>query len=308
MRRRKSTILVAVIVTTGLLTAMAVMLARDVSSSLNLTRVACDRVRVYAQLRQGLVAGVQELVTDSNAYDSRIDSWARLDQVRVTDEQARININEASLPILEELLIEAGIERTKERAAALAAWRGDQESEQVPEEAFDYYRRGYECKRSPFESVYELELVKEFDTVPADRLETFKRLITVYGNGRININTVEADVLSVLIRGYARELNVGRRINAGGIAERVTAFPVNEEQVFVHPSQLVSRAAEILDSAELTPELTVVLQAMQGRLTSESDVFRLEALQQNAGDGYPAMGMTWVFDRVRNRVLFHHQR
>jgi hypothetical protein len=305
---KRSTILVAVIITTGLLTAMSVMLARSVSSSLNLTRVASDRVRVYSQLRNDLVDAVGELKRDKTPYDCRLDAWAQFDRVRVIDETARLNINTVSPAVLEELLIASGIGQSRERAGYIAAWRGDNQSEAVPEDAFDYYRYGYECKRAAFESVHELELVKGFDTVPLERLEALKRLITVYGNGRININTVESDVLTVLIRSCARELNVTDKLDPIAVAQRLVSFPVTEERVFVHSSLLVSRSAEIFDPADLTPALAATLRVLQSRITSESSIFRLEAGQTVPDDGYPALVMTWVFDREMDRVLFQYQQ
>lgn len=114
------------------------------------------------------------------------------------DEEAKININTAPKGILEEMLKEAGAEeRAEEIADSIIAWRDEEEN---PDED-DYYsffsEFPYYCKNGLFESKEELLLVRGIDT-DRELYNAIKDKVAVYGEGRVNLNTVGSEVLSIL--------------------------------------------------------------------------------------------------------------
>jgi len=123
------------------------------------------------------------------------------------DEQSKININTAAEDTLENLLISFGIDEDDALsiAGSIIDWR-DQDNEIASSEkgllygAEDAYYQGltpsYSCKNAVFDNIYELLLVKG---VNAYTLNKIKPYITVYGNGKVNINTASEPVLGALI-------------------------------------------------------------------------------------------------------------
>ncbi len=118
----------------------------------------------------------------------------------LVDEDRRINLNTAPVEVLQSLFRAAGVR--KEDALGLAEvvadWRDEDDKERKHgAEGFDYegFSPGYECKDGPFESVEELLLVKGM--TPA-LWATCAPTLTVYGSGKVNLNTAGAAVLSAL--------------------------------------------------------------------------------------------------------------
>ncbi len=119
------------------------------------------------------------------------------------DEERKININKANREVLERLFqITAGLEATEaqELAASIVDWRdADSELSIALGSAEDFYYRGlpapYEAKDSNFESLEEVLLVKG---MTKDVFEKTRDYITVYGDGRVNINTTSGVVLLAL--------------------------------------------------------------------------------------------------------------
>ena len=148
------------------------------------------------------------LMTDSNEYDSLDDIWAdspelfagqydensswsiigRISENSITnfgfiDEQSKLNIKSAPFRVLRRFFeYTAGLD--SEDAFMLAA-----SVEQTRIENMIAYS-------NTFQSIYELLYVPEMNQETFDSIEN---LITVYGNGKLNINTVNKNVLLALI-------------------------------------------------------------------------------------------------------------
>ncbi|MFH1847630.1 MAG: hypothetical protein ABH825_00225 [Candidatus Omnitrophota bacterium] len=122
------------------------------------------------------------------------------------DEDRLVNINLAKKETLMRLP-----DVTEAIAYNIMAWRGDTD-EGIPEESFDYSAidRNYSCKKAPFSTVDELRLVKgitpdifygidrDGDGIISDSESGLRALVTIYGDGRININTAGERVLGIL--------------------------------------------------------------------------------------------------------------
>lgn len=132
--------------------------------------------------------------------------------IKLSDEESRLNINNIGPDVLKRLFLKAGIsqDETAELVDCTLDWRGPANAHRVFGTDSSYYESldpPYRCKNLPFDSVAELMLVKGFkmeylygggETAPiAD-------LLTVYGKG-LNINTVSRDVLEAL---GANELDI----------------------------------------------------------------------------------------------------
>ncbi|MCX7661288.1 MAG: general secretion pathway protein GspK [Candidatus Omnitrophica bacterium] len=120
----------------------------------------------------------------------------------ISDEQAKLNINKVKPEILENLFLLLGLEekKSKELASSIIDWRDSDSELSIPlGSAEDNFYRWqdfpYEAKDYDFEVLEELLLVKDMDQ------ETFtkiKEYLTIYGDGRININTTDPLILRAL--------------------------------------------------------------------------------------------------------------
>ena len=119
----------------------------------------------------------------------------------VEDEERRINLNTTPAIVLERLLETTGglpPREASDTAAAIEDWR-DQDTDERQGGAERFYYQSlsdaYDCQDGPFENIEELLLVKGITP------EVYRRLapwVTVYGSGRINLNTAGPAVLRAL--------------------------------------------------------------------------------------------------------------
>ena len=121
------------------------------------------------------------------------------------DEERKLNLNTVNTDTLIRLFtakLEMD-EKVKEKEIqalvdSIEDWRDeDNDRRDLGAEKFEYLvlKKSYECKNGPFESVEELLLVKGMSP------EIFKKVrpyLTVYGSGKVNLNTASAQVLSAL--------------------------------------------------------------------------------------------------------------
>ncbi|MDZ7300439.1 MAG: general secretion pathway protein GspK [candidate division KSB1 bacterium] len=140
------------------------------------------------------------------------DSLGRKPVYGLVDENRKLNLNRMPADILLRL---PGM--NPEKVAALLDWR---DADNLPHEggAEDSYYMAlaspYPCKDGDLDFVEELALVRGFTAEDVQRLSP---LVTVYGDGRVNLNTAPAAVLEAL--GLPRELAqriVKRRRGADG--------------------------------------------------------------------------------------------
>ena len=220
-----------------ILTILAVSIAHRVSLALRLSRYQKDRTRAVYLAKAGINLAIKEIENDNNGYDSLNDGWANNENrfghiafsenknefasVSYTvkkeeeeetifgalDEESKININTASLELLAALLKECQIDSVKAEAFSLdiLVYRG---AVALPEEIRRDYEDnlGYACKRQKFTNIEELRLVRGAGGITPEKLEKLKTLITVYGDGKININTASREVLKARALATVSEL------------------------------------------------------------------------------------------------------
>ena len=119
----------------------------------------------------------------------------------VTDEESKVNLNTADVNLLMSLIrnvLNWKNEQAKKLAEAIIDWREVGESELLGFESDSYYGNleyPYPLKNNEFETLNELLLVKGVDVQVFEKLLPF---VTIYGQGKININTASIFVLEAL--------------------------------------------------------------------------------------------------------------
>jgi len=199
---------------------------------------------------------------------------------RMTDEERKLPLNTMSQPMLTRFIVSQA-ELVQDKAAALADavldWR-DEDSDAHPEGAEDFDYRGgsggYECKDAPFENVEELLLVRGMTPAVYARLAPF---LTVYGTGRLNINTADEAGLSALglsSQGIAGVLvyRLGGDGAAGTADDRLIDSPqiiIGELAPFVPDKELALLSPliqeELLDVKSTAFRITVTAPSSSGR-------------------------------------------
>ncbi len=166
------------------------------------------------------------------------------------DEGAKININHADADVWDRLLrMTSSMDEDdiKQLSYAIVDWRDKDSVYQHPQygaEDKDYQGMDfpYEAKDGDFELIDELLLVRGMDW------ETFisiKDLVTVYGDGRVNINTASETVLQVLGLG-------------GKLVEDILAFRQGVDMIegteddffFPSPAEIVPQIASVMPLEE----------------------------------------------------------
>ena len=181
MSRKQGSVLIVTLLATALLSSVAIAQATHVSLELKWANRLQESRQAWALAWTGVQAAAQELALDPTPnWDAPKENWGQVSQdpihlpkgkfqVRILDEQARIPLNSASLELVAQLpgfsisSANALISRRKE-GKALA-------------------------------HLGELLLLDGFQAAALPELEP---LVTLYGNGPVNVNTASAAVLTRL--------------------------------------------------------------------------------------------------------------
>lgn len=117
------------------------------------------------------------------------------------DEESKLNVNTADAEVMERLfrfVLDVDEVHAQDMAASIVDWRdADSELSTPVGSAEDSFYRNlaynpYEAKDAPLEALDELRLIKGMD---ANSMEKLKDYLTVFGDGKININTASKAVL-----------------------------------------------------------------------------------------------------------------
>jgi general secretion pathway protein K len=155
------------------------------------TRESLKKIFNHQALGQGTFSLIYELGT---GQDSRTFYGMQ-------DEERKININQAPLAVLVEL---PGM--NEDLASAIIDWRDENQEplldglgNEKPFGAEDeqYSEFPYQSKDSLFQAIEELKLVKGMTDEVYHEISSF---VTVYGEGKVNINTAPPEVLIALAR------------------------------------------------------------------------------------------------------------
>jgi len=206
----------------GLLIRQKIALVERLSRSENLHYVAFAGVnRAIIELNKGNVADVDSFKESwSNNEGAFRDVWlgnvkfsvsygyqdyfSRTSKTMygITDEERKININRANLATLKNLFFNLGLDAqdAQNLAACIIDWRDPDSMLSIPLGSAEgaYYEnlpQPYQAKNEDFTHLNELLLVKGVSRGVFDKIKDF---ITIYGDGKVNINTATPEVLSSL--------------------------------------------------------------------------------------------------------------
>ncbi|MFA6216153.1 MAG: hypothetical protein WDL87_00665 [Candidatus Omnitrophota bacterium] len=237
---KKASILIIALWSLFLLTVFAVQLGFGVRQKLTLTKRLEERAQLYsiaeAGARKAIALMLKETEKKSHAlkepwsnnpdyfkmikvgdgmgnicYNAGTQQQSVAEALRygIVDEERKININKSDIRVLSRIFIAAGVldeEHAQELAASIIDWRdADSALSLSMGSAEDAYYKNlkypYDAKNADFEVLDELLLVKGMTQALFDRISPF---LTVYGNGKININTASRE--SLLAIGFSEDM------------------------------------------------------------------------------------------------------
>lgn len=188
----------------------------------------------------------------------------------VEDESAKININKAPSEVLVSMLVntaDVSPEEALEIANSIVDWR-DKDSHisdgGAEESYYSELDMPYRCKNSDFEIEEELMLVKG---MTPDIFKKISGVITVYGTGKVNINTMKKKTMLAL--GFSPEFAGSideYRKGGDGIAG------TEDDMVFLSPGEI--RETGFLSWADSTAVNSL---SSAGLLGVNSDVFKISS-------------------------------
>ena len=190
----------------------------------------------------------------------------------VRDEESKININTADLHVLKRLfqfLLNADDFKSQEMAACIVDWRDGDSMLSLPigsAEDSDYraLSYSYEAKDSSFQVLDEALLVQGFSQQDFEKIKDY---ITVYGNGRVNINTASGAVLLAL--GLNQET-----------VEKILEFRRGQDKIEgTQDDFLISSPDQIKQVGGLNAVEAAKLEAaIDNYLTASSDTFMIKGI------------------------------
>jgi DNA uptake protein ComE-like DNA-binding protein len=226
MTSRRGSALIVTLWSLGILSLLAFAAAHYAAIETRLASHAVDQLHEKRLIAASLVAAQSALAEAPVSPAAWKTIWShdpkRFEKIRVTDgvysleravgggekaqtlrgledEESRINLNVVPADVLKRL---PGMD--DELAAAIIGWRGSALQETAREKEENFYKGlspAYEPKKRPLQSLDELLLVRGMTPELLKRLAPY---VTIYGEGRVNINTASSTVLAAL--GMTEEL------------------------------------------------------------------------------------------------------
>ncbi len=308
----KASVLVLVIWVVSMLTIMAVTIAGLVTGQMNFSKHFYRRVRVNWLTQAGVCQAIEELKKEkeSSWYDSLKEGWVNNPHIFRTvslgvghftvshqyieakesgfifygasDEERKLNINTASRPVIRKLLeITADLSEAEARplAAAIVDWRDKDNKPELGGAEDSYYRslsNPYPCKNKKFDVLEELLLIRDLTPKIFSRIRSY---VTIYGKGRVNINTTSQPVLMAL--GLTEAL-----------AEKVIQFRVGsddlagtpDDRVITRPGEIVSTINRLVSLAKEEKQALNNLY-VANLITAASEYFLINVDGQLTGQG-----------------------
>lgn len=306
----RGSLLLFVVWTVALLSLFAASVASHAAFALGLTERLSDQLRASYAARAAVPYAMLALEDDqSPQVDGTAEPWSddpRLwdravgggtfnvmagastdGRIRhgLTDEDRAINLNTAPADVLRRLAqLAAGLREDDAiaLAAAIEDWR-DENDQPVQKGAEGIYYRGledgYDCKNGPFESLEELMLVRG---ITPELYGYLAPHVTVYGSGKVNVNTADRLVLRAL--GLSETGVDGAFLYRAGEDNIVGT---SDDRALNSPAALTTEWAPYVPAEDLA-RLTPLLQ--EGFLDVGSTAFRME-IEARAGSS----GMVHAF-------------
>ena len=306
---KKSSILALTLWALCLLSLLGLYLGTGVRQKMSLVKRLTTGDSLYYIADVGVKAAIFELLQDETAQDFLSERWSnnpdvfkdirvgagrcnvyyeflnrdglRRQRFGIVDEESKININKAELPVIERLIREVlNYDETgsQELAASIVDWRDSDSFLSIPigsaeDSYYQNLKQPYDCKDFKFQEFRELLLVKGMDEEIFEKLRGF---ITIFGEGSVNINTAQRQVFSAL--GIADELLEKIFLYRAGKDEKEDT---KDDQIFDIPSNIVAQLSQYVSlSVDEVASLSNIVS--RGLLTTYSYNFMVNS--------YAAMG------------------
>jgi len=324
MRGKRASVLISTLWVLSFLSVFAINLAFTTRNQLYYARHLQNRIKAYYLAMAGVERATSELIRDTEEETDKVnESWVynqdlfkempfgegsitvsyqlhtqsedgkdtKLTLYGVMDESSKININSASTELLETLLERIGevtVDESKDIAGAIQDWRDVDVIVSLGGAENEYYQGldiPYECKNGKFQVLEELLLVKGM--TPEIFLK-IKDIITVYGAGKVNINTTGYNTL------YALGLSES-------LCRQIIEFRQGSDGEFgTEDDNNFTSAQGIRDIGPLfTEESIQINKLISGNILSvESDIFRVNSVGQlKAGKSVYSRNIVCVLQR-----------
>ena len=290
-----------------LLATFAVGLGYGVRQKIILVKRLEERDKLHFIAEAGVKQGITELMKDDEedeAYDYLGDDWSGsvslfrdvvidggkysvgyncvneltgLSEFRygLIDEERKININKIDMHTIERLLKIIGLNEmeAQELSASIVDWRDEDNQMSIPiGSGEDFYYRGlrysYEAKDADFEVLEELLLVRG---MTRNIFGKIKNYITIYGDGKVNINTAPKEVLLAL--GLDSDL-----------VDKIISFRYGHDgETYTEDDNAFTATHEIMPKlSQFTPltdgEISQLSVVIDKYITTESHYFMIESI------------------------------
>ena len=327
-------VLILALWTLFFLAALAIAVGTRVSSGIDLARRVQDDTTASYLARAGVEAVILAAAADTNAWDGLDTPWLNDEKAYkdaplgggsfsisyemdgpqgkrqvyygVIGEESKINLNRASRELLKAFLETAGgldAMAAAELAAALCDWRDvDHDPGLTGGAENSYYEtldRSYQCHNGEFESVREALLVKGMGYGLFLRLEPY---MTVYGTGKVNINTAGA----VVMKSVAYSCGGQNPVTCESFVAKLMAFR-SAGGVFREPA-FGTMAGQLGGGTGLRGEEASLFEKIMGVGTHRSTCFGGTAYGNVKGHETAQSRIDFVFDRERMSKLYWHER
>jgi type II secretory pathway component PulK len=227
-----------------------------------------------------------------------------IERYGVCDEQGKLNLNVVDKPTLENLIADVlGYPAAEARSLAenIMDWRDYGKHTAEGFFSDDYYKNlefPYPMKDLPFERIDELFLVKGI----TDRIYyALVPYITVYGDGRVNVNTASRKVLMALgLDGVVADKLLKARSGQDG------RDSTDDDHVF---NQVFDVASEVKALVPLEEKEVRQIDALNARnlLTTDSMIFSMISLVHPVGNAAPR-SITAVFNGYSNKFEYWYEK
>ncbi len=208
-RPRRGIVLAIVLWATALFEVLVVGMLSAARFDLRRGQYRLDRVRALALAEGGIERVTALLTQDQNTWDGLNEAWSlgptrsvtfREGDVSVSieDEGGKLNLNAVPPTQMRKFLSGRRIPGEETVFDSFLDWQDPDESPRLHGAEDDWYLRqprSYHAKNAPLDSVGEMKLIRGM-TDPAFRL--ISPYLTVYGPGRVNLNTASFPVLASL--------------------------------------------------------------------------------------------------------------
>jgi len=275
-----------------------VNLSQDTSLSQDSFTESCfnDETR-YKDIKIGL--GSFDLCYNYNRSGVKVQICGIIDEAR------KINLNKADRNTLKRLFIKAlSFDELKAQGlvASIIDFRDPDSTLSIPTGSAEdaYYRNlkePYDCKDSDFEVIDEILLVKGMSRVYFEKLVDH---VTIYGDGKVNLNTASSLVLQALgLSETVIDKIFKYRAGVDGIEGTV------DDAIFASGSEIVSALSQSqsLSASELANISN--LQA-KGALSSSSGYFRAD-VRASLSNSEATLNVEAIFDRDGN-IMFYREK